>query len=1379
MNDILIATILPNGIDRTTGNYQFSLCLDLNYRLNLENYTDSQLLDVTNLLLKAIDDMIEHGFEIQIIGKVGPLKVKSTDIQFQFQGEKSDAAAIRKEIWKRLFDYHPATDLFSDLASAKSIQYSSENLIGTSLLKDPLQKIHQTKVLKVFGNSSSQENERSVLQEAEELMKDYDDAVGDLFERLKGIRTYSELKTAQQSEAYFERKLNSQFGNSSGTDNKFNSANFISKDKIFDTISLLSENNIYQRLAGFVIDFKIDAVIDETEFQVQFKAPKDIVGIKAISWVTPLSSIVVYEVNIGGGSKKAVLLEGNSNICSGIYSSSQLELVNHDKLAKLASLKRIFDEIKAAGGGNRSQNKEQELIDAIKKIDTSTLTNGLNVYHGEWKQQVEEGALINGIEAISLNSSMLLKEQNFIKGHRFGVGQNDQYSSLGRRRCDIFWKNGNKIVKLLDSPIQMDFSVNTDTGMASLDEVTGNISALIDETLLNWSGENLAFPTIFAKKEDEENFEPTNDEGSISDSMQVSLERLRTVFDEQQFPFNTSIKKAKLSFDGKKVSYASLKEEQLITLKFTPLPKSTPRLIFGKSYDLIIVHEYKNGWAIPFEDDNPHQINVSEFVQYTKTVCSFSTPRFTFLRNEPVRPIAVFLREPLFNTERTAQIPGKEGESLHHLVIRNQGTTITNQKTFRHLLPPQISFQHAFWHGEIFKMTPMESFNWYKKYMSSQGIQMPDYISADTAFPNYIPDPLCNGFRIRFFLDKDLAHPAMGYNDPGKSYVEFLFNKANYPRVPGCLLLLEDDRENLNKVFKTSSSITLRLAKGEELFAEIRTVMAEAYERQLEIFGGKSPAIRDGLNNFITPPLMLQLTHATKRPIISPEITDINAVERRINTSFLKFNANIHFEQLNLYKGIDGKHKYMNGSLPTGDMELYAKWEEYIDDADQIFSDHYQPSWTPEQPVIPLNLLKYVLETHININDQLNEMSENLSRKLNSTNEAKNYATPITIEYDLHSTKYLEKHFIIKNKSSYSAYYPSGTDVMDFARMSEETGYTLTILNNKKPVKPSVNRIVPLLVTNEHKRNDLIIRESFGNRFRIYLNRGRLTSGNLERLGVLVYDNNSSYNKHFIETDQLSTTGRDVTADELKPIVDNRANKRIFLYKANLYAKDPSGLVHESTVVANDLAQFKQEYVDSLGCWTYLPKFNREENLWYVDIEVDIDGPESNSLHTPFFQLAFVHYQERSIYAANNLEKDYRISEVEKSPFLYLLPRRKVSLQALSDRVKIGITPDKESLLASATSHKSAFIGAVQFSNDDVVWEIAGRLDGKESFLKLDIATGSINEIEFVRKSNQDYRVLLLELEVFDFTQFDAALRFNDIVEAKSARIIMINTFKI
>jgi hypothetical protein len=138
-----------------------------------------------------------------------------------------------------------------------------------------------------------------------------------------------------------------------------------------------------------------------------------------------------------------------------------------------------------------------------------------------------------------------------------------------------------------------------------------------------------------------------------------------------------------------------------------------------------------------------------------------------------------------------------------------------------------------------------------------------------------------------------------------------------------------------------------------------------------------------------------------------------------------------------------------------------------------------------------------------------------------------------------------------------------------------------------------------------------------------------------------------------------------------------------------------------------------------IGLVNYIPLYDPQQDLWYVDVELNLNNTSGKQLHSPFVQLGLINYQP---YAANygmlsatateaeRFDKDYRLSAPVKSDFFAIRPDRKFKNPfVLFKKPKVNkffISGAVSSLYFKKKELKSEFLLCAQKRGTGDTWEV-------------------------------------------------------------------------
>lgn len=1472
MENHVLTSVLPfgykNGNENGKGKYRFSLCIDLNTDFDkIENNDSKKFITFTKTYETLINQILE---KIQF--KINNETVYKQEINYCFQNEFVSNVS---EVWRKFLN---APDGFSTAENANPefkpnpLKLSTNNQLESIFKGDVIPNsklIHELLVASVntesnnlvLGTVTEVETNKVVL---------LDQIVSDFTKKLDGINQFAlDYNSIQVG------KLRDNFSNKNQS--LFDSVNkvfdiwtFIDENIILQRLfgktidfeisekylEKFKDGDMIKLSVAFSGDLETDYTWQHLETQCKlFKSQHLIIVDEEPSYnITKKLEATNYDV---GGKLTSLIgikdkFQEKINLLRDPKSKESEKYLIRKELIQL-------DTACLTLGINVYDSTFKSIIDLENKIIGGITNNKGNT------------------ERFTRSDSKIIYLKDVNNGYRIAAKCNSNIDSkvtaLGQREVNLKLSGLNFSIRQLPDEFKTQyFAINTNTGTHALveDENSKTLmkKTLTDPAIFTWSGENLGMPSVFSVQEDDTNFESTIDEGGIEESTRFVMEYFSNFYAEDYQLIGMKL----INDDDKSTGHSFIKlntnpEKAKILLEYAHPKEGNKKLLFGRSYSLYLTSEYKNGWAPSLEQIEKIKQNKNIPYDYNLKLNSF-----IFKRNEPVKPIEFQLQEPLtrkteedYNgtkVEKTVAFYKRDGELCDKLVIRNYSKKDkdkickTKQKAFRHILPPSISFQQALWHNKIFEMEHSESYRWYmkyhfpavegkdymkwshgewkkdptgRKYTLSEAIegstQMREYYPDKWYLPdawerdeiiNYLPDPLSIGFRFDFFKDTKRLIKDEKYEQ--FEQIEFYFS-GKYPKINAWRIILEDYNSNDGELFEVdfnNEEIIIRLDKGEELFVTARTILSENYEKELETYGNYNDFTRYGNNDLLTPPLEFSLVHATQRPLVRPVFNNLLKTYKKQDSSIIDIITTATIEQTGTYRDTAGIIHYLEGNVPTGNVEVYAKWEEYKDDPKHLLTD--LDNWTPNDPLNRIDNINFenqkyelpaIFETSVEISKQLTNMEATLNKIATDRNEFKNYATDLQFTYDVRETKFIEKYFWIKNKSKFTAYFPKEWGTIDADSNKEEEkklleedyhyskdlfnkvsadAFLVRILNNKKPNIPKLaaKNMTLVSVVEDCLSSKGIIRKSSMNRIRLFFERGRLSSGKGERIGFVVNESKSKYNDYLVDNDLVSLVGRDIVSDSIVPYDGLFRNDDVLLTEANFLKKDPYEMKDfVSNENSYDLESFSPKYVEDLGIMTYLPKFDKKLNLWYLDIQMDINIKNGQELHSPFVRFSIVHYQEHSFNYNKEVETkialDCRISEISKTGFVYVLPTRKIELEVDNHSVITSIELDVSSLKHGLNGIESKFYALIREKKKwEVKWELAKNSKEDDCFKRITHNSSLIkseeNKLDYEKSIFKDYQVVILETE--DWGNINDT-SFNNLIENKNSRIIQVNTFEL
>ncbi len=725
--------------------------------------------------------------------------------------------------------------------------------------------------------------------------------------------------------------------------------------------------------------------------------------------------------------------------------------------------------------------------------------------------------------------------------------------------------------------------------------------------------------------------------------------------------------------------------EPFVDANFEVVPGSLPRLRFGKTYRIRIRAVDLAGNSVSWEDDLSDPELISEL---------------TYLRFEPANSPAILNGNVI-----------KDGESMERMVVRSNGDRMDANmfagkynkhdeeaynllpgqikvKALRFFLPPEVDFGIAEKHGAFDEGIGsdkannkiVQQFNIIKNHdhtpPANPNTQYhPNPAGDDVVFDEqraivtkYLPDPIAEGlaiwkgnpkklvFKVPFYPDNKVwpdprpvrirLIPHDGPLELDTSQLNFSILKFKIPAGTEEKLYISCyiSKETLENEMGHWPKLLEYLAKGGDPIPQAQQNRMEQFKNY--IFGVTGTTcktwtpeeleqlITDGGHWLFTPPRPLQLVHAVQQPIEPPQIQQLTAF-RHPNSTEAYLEANI---------GVHGNS--------TGKVELFAEWEEPLDDL---------------QEDKPKTLQKRML-----VEDQKVGYEETvLLRK-----EEGNLTSNTYIEHLFNDTKHRMVTYRIDGTTRYREYFTniiSKLSKAEFPLSVSGNTLELNIKNSARPLTPEVHSIIPLL---KWKRSvnkqpaygeDIEVREHEreGGWLRVYLKRPWYSSGAGELLGVVCL------NPAYALQQQYEDEDCGYRNDEVTRWANDPINYQVFRLDQYPTVADFSGFVSKEERLV--LPGEESEAYDVVG---YPVHYDESRQLWYADVKINLPDDK----YFPFIRFSLARYQPNSIARGdlfiNKNEQlfDYHLSKFVEAEFIQVLPERKCQFSIMAEhRNKVAV----------------------------------------------------------------------------------------------------------
>lgn len=929
--------VLPNGIHFDSENNKnyliFSVCLNINKYYFTDNPVDNNIkyndfFELLKKLKEFFENTItfnikyqENLFSCQGFSSEYPLKYFHNELPYN----GTDFVSLRNLLWDKLFFLNTN----STAAELKINQESNIALSNLDLKIDPLLSENDKKILFKYNVFSDHiDNETRPSDDLKDL---------EIKKTLKKINEYGSIsnKIADKQKIDFIRSNSSDetlknlknLGNNrnEAKDNDLNSLLQIKKeaiknylagtkidiDEIFHSFNAISNEPVLMRIMGLIKDFKIElppelSILTNGEFTID--AP--ILNQSFLSIPTEITILSKF-------NKLAYLVKKSKNYEKYFENSILIpysdNLVTYDQVNKVTQLYNISEKIMI--GEKVNENESLEI-----------LTRGILYTHKDLHK------IINPVSLIGDDGKLLssLTDEFITRGYRVAVqiteNHNSQIFSLTDRGLILEWEN-EEIYKCGNIPGCIHF----DSPAMYMQD--GLIKAASSDVLFEYTGELLNLKSAFSKASLTENSGPgLNNDGGLFKS-KARFEKYISFF---HFPFVETQDKSELNF---KYSIPSAFKKNYV-----------PRLRFHNEYAFAVYQDYLNGWGIPLNiQENSIQLSLIEILN--KEAENNSGKRNLLSDKIRFRPLENKKNVILFHKKQVNEELEKsilEKPSLEHLIVRSQNGNDKNAIVDeRHILPPKIELETAFWYGLLSEpyMNAVESYNIkrksncsftdrddYEKYIDEKnekgefkgnkclegctkycgGTQMETYYPSNYINPNFLTDPSIKGFKIELYWDKEFKRKV----ETNKVKESIFSGKAGIK--PNSYLLSINGSLDETSVFNNEKldTLTVFLKKGMVVYALIENILddekwygkknlvqgwwhdqletrknnseiLEYYEKSI-----KSPNETDlsKYNRFISErnvPKKLIFTHAVKEPLFIPRIVYFVSTPNEITTKYI------------------------------------------------------------------------------------------------------------------------------------------------------------------------------------------------------------------------------------------------------------------------------------------------------------------------------------------------------------------------------------------------------------------------------------------------------------------------------------------------------------
>lgn len=765
-----------------------------------------------------------------------------------------------------------------------------------------------------------------------------------------------------------------------------------------------------------------------------------------------------------------------------------------------------------------------------------------------------------------------------------------------------------------------------------------------------------------------------------------------------------------LDEDGRLVDEDAQLHEQVKLEVNLMVPKgSLPALRFGRTYKMRARCVDLAGNSLPVTAESSG-IQESESIVYA--------------RFDPVLAPGMYPTAPLGH-----------GESENHIVIRKfKRSPGAVKEAKRIVVPPEggvwLAEQHGRFDGPDGKMDPET----YRKIIEPHDNAEPlePILRGPLSDVPYLADPAARGVRIKY------TAPEPPDQKPKEEAVYATF-PGSWPKVGSVTLVVAPAAGTAHPSPSASgATVTVPLRPGEVVEAEINSTTDEAPLPQFGVLNWRPVLSQPALKPISTKFLGLSL---------GPE-----AVQRVAAPAWSKPNTPA-------FAGLKSAVSEGKVWLVTPDRDFTMVYATQIPEADAAFEPGFL-FWR-ERGSTSLRVggratvggpsAECVLKTHAWSTDEVEgfavytdelDLIEEKIRKTKSRTVRETafkvligrdeFSKRPNIQHELGDTKHHEIAYTLKAHSRFRRYFDPNWDESEFIRESKPI--TVHAPSTAKPDGLSVHSILPTFGWSMDVRPGGVVSRRQGDGLRVYIHRPWFSSGNGERLGVVL------------------------------PTAEVSANSPLYKY-VTLFGADPiyggsrvpsvPSPAHFKGSQASGPLSLDEVPGSSVLVASYPVEFDEERQLWYADLLIEPGG----GAYFPFVKLALARYQE---HALPGLE----LGPVSSADFMQLAPDRSATLvwegpQAfrvyLSGARPAGSSPGR---IAIGSVEEKAGKGP------DGVW-VPVLVDGKEleqvvPFAGLALGRPVEEGARFVLpapRETKEYRLVVSEYEVFPADTYDEPLK--------------------
>ena len=354
------------------------------------------------------------------------------------------------------------------------------------------------------------------------------------------------------------------------------------------------------------------------------------------------------------------------------------------------------------------------------------------------------------------------------------------------------------------------------------------------------------------------------------------------------------------TFDGHEPHRAAAGEQRL-HFDFAAEEQTLPKLRFGRTYQLRARVADVTGGGLELDDSIADRCATSQIL---------------YTRHEPLPPPHMHVPDAALHNPGVWG-PGGQADAL---VVRSDpaGTTTFIDDPARYppndrrvFLPPSAPLAIVEHHGKL-DGADVRTWQWVQRAMALAE-DVPEALAGEDPVLTGLPDPAATRMVIHLPREPELPDTPITDRRPWTGAWPELVVKAlqlNKRSAQGAEALIEGD---------AADPILIHLAPAEQAVVELSSSIADAERSAFAITGWvgatHAAAAADGRHPMATPPVLLKLVHAVRRPLTTPDGTLI-PLDRAVGQTYAELEADLTVD-----------------TASTVQLDVNATWSEWDDRA--------------------------------------------------------------------------------------------------------------------------------------------------------------------------------------------------------------------------------------------------------------------------------------------------------------------------------------------------------------------------------------------------------------------------------------------------------------